>query len=105
MQLRKMCVDYVWNLYGASDASVLISTGRYKSWDDWKTQMSNATHYGDELCIEALEFCLGGPFHIISGSFLASLAVTTRVIGPESALPSLFLGCALDLHFYSFILK
>lgn len=67
--------------------------------------MSSPTHFGDELCVEALEFSVGGPFHVINGSFLESLVVTTRVIGPNSHLPSLFLGCALDLHFYSFILK
>lgn len=60
------------------------------------------SYFGDELCIEAVIAIYGVSIHILTGGSAPGGAFDSHK-GKETNNPPIWLGCALETHFYSLI--
>jgi len=96
-EIRRMCVEWVFKKYRRADRDGLRAIG-YEGWEDWRDQMLQLDHYGDELCIEAISTLFSVRILII---FCAQDAPSHRFVGEEEH-PVVYFGNVGDYHFYSF---
>lgn len=89
--------------YKDRDVAGLVAAGRETSWNDWGTKMAASHYYGDELCIEAVIAVYDVSIHILTGGSGPGGAYDSHK-GSETSNPPIWLGCALETHFYSLIL-
>ncbi len=88
--------------YKDHDVAGLIAAGRESSWNDWGAKMAASNYYGDELCIEAVIAVYSVSIHILTGGSAPGGEYDSHK-GRETNNPPIWLGCALETHFYSLI--
>ena len=93
----------MYEKYKNTDDDVLHSANRETSWLDWKTKMSANAYFGDELCVEAVMELYNVGAMIVSGANPAGQERISSKGNPERK--QIWLGCALDVHFYSLVLE
>jgi hypothetical protein len=89
-------------MYKDHDVAGLVVAGRETSWNDWGAKMAASKYYCDELCIEAVIAVYGVSIHILTGGSAPGGAYDSHK-GRETNNPPIWLGCALETHFYSLI--
>jgi hypothetical protein len=90
-------VEWVFNQYSHADPVVLQTLG-YEGWDDWRDQMMQHDHYGDELCLEAVAAVYKVRILLI---FCGAGTPSHRFLGLEGH-PVVYFGNVGDYHFLSF---
>ena len=100
LDVRQACVEWVIDEYGRSETDTLQQIG-YRDWADWRAQMSQPQHYGDELCVEAIAAVYRVRVQLV---FILNAVspCSIRVVGDDDdELPTIYLGCVGDHHFHS----
>lgn len=95
--IREKCVAWGYRNYRAEDVDVLQDLG-YENWEHWRDEMSSQSHYGDEICMEAI----AAVYEVRICIIFVHRCASHRFIGDEIH-PVLYMGCLADHHFYSFV--
>jgi hypothetical protein len=98
-RIRYLCARWVYQTYQGADDQVLRSIG-YNGWEDWHDKMVHDTHYGDELCLEAISALFEVRICVIFSGF-GNGGVHHRYLG-NPAHPLVHFGIVGDHHCYSF---
>jgi hypothetical protein len=99
--LREACAEWGYDSYRHSSPDVLLAGYGHDSWEDWKRNMLQDEHWGDEIMFEALAHVYGGFYvHCVVGT---QTGAYLRLHG-DSSRPRIFLGLQLDRHVSSLIL-
>ena len=95
--IREACVEWVFERYHNESAELLVLLG-YDGWEDWREQMRQESHYGDELCVEAIAALYDVRILL---AYCADGEPSHRFIG-EPQNRTIFMGNVGDYHFYCF---
>jgi hypothetical protein len=98
-RIRYRCAQWVYQKYYDKDDDVLRNLG-YEGWKDWHDKMMMGSHYGDELCLEAITDLFQVRICIIFSGY-GSEGPNHRYIG-NAANPLVYFALVGDHHCYSF---